>query len=267
MLKFKVNEDEYKKLDEKLQELYEGKDGSYQLKLDGGDDLTGLKQHAEKLLDEKKKEADKRRELEAKLTEMELKKKEEEEKLLLEKGEFEKVLEQKQKEFELKEKALVEKAEQAQNQMKDTLLNLEVTKVATELAGERAELITPHLQNRFDIVEKDGKLEVVIKDATGLPNPAMTADALIEEFKANELFEPIIKGRNSSGGGAGGGSGGGGAGGSEWEQYFDPANASYNITKQVELEKDDKTLHDSLRKKFNLDNPMEVAQRRRVGLR
>ncbi len=267
MLKFKIDKKAYEELDEAKKALYKEDGDGFKLDVEGGDDdLAGLKSHAEKLLQEKKKEAEKRRELEAQLAELELKEKEEREKMMLEKGDYEKVLKEKEAEWEKQKEELAKKAEAAQNQMKQTLLDLEVTKVATELAGERAELIKPHLQNRFDITEKDGQLSVVIKDATGLPNPAMTNEALIEEFKANTLYEPIIRGRNSSGGGAGGGTGGQ-QGASEWEQYFNPAKKdTYSITKQMELEEKDPNTYKQLRDKFNLDSPLATVQRNSQGI-
>ena len=267
MLKFKISKEEYQKLSEAKQELYKEVNGEFKLDVEGDDnDLAGLKTHAEKLLEEKKLESEKRKKLEAQLAEIELQKKEDEQKSLLEQGEFDKLLEQNKQDFAEKEKKLLERAEKLEGQMKQSMIEAETTKVATELAGDNALLILPHLKDRFEVVDKDGVLSVIIKDATGLPNPAMTNDKLIEEFKANDIYKPILKGRDSSGGGAGGGTGGNGSDVSEWDKHFDPTNPDYSITKQGELEEKDSNLYTQLRDKHNLNNPMAAIQRNRMGV-
>lgn len=85
------------------------------------------------------------------------------------------------------------------------------SRIATELAGENAEIILPHIQRRLqaDIVE--GKPVTKVLDLEGSPS-ALSVEELQKEFLSNQKFSSIIVASKASGGGANGGrKGGGGA--------------------------------------------------------
>jgi hypothetical protein len=260
-LKVNITKEEWEKLNDAIKELYKEDGDSYKLDIEGNDDsnLDGLKKHADRLLEEKKAEEQKRRDLEAKLAELELKDKEQAEKLMIEKGEFDKLLEQKTKEFEEKEEKYKEQIETAQSSLKNTIVNTEVSKLALEWSdGDKdvAEIATVFIKDKIIYTDTDDGGKVLYLDPTGVPNPNMTADGLKEQLlKDKPALEKILAGRRSNGGGAGGGAGGGGELSGEWDQYFNPAEGTYNAMKQGELKEKDEKAYKMLRDKYKLDDP------------
>jgi multidrug efflux pump subunit AcrA (membrane-fusion protein) len=257
-LKLFITAEEYAGLPDALKENYTQEGEKYRLKVedDKGDIYAALKAK-DKILEEKKAESERRRLLEEELAALKRKEEEEERRRLEEAGKYEEVLKRIEAEKEAKLKELEARAEQEREARRKMLVDLKVKEVATALAGERAALLEPHLRNRFTITERDGKEEVVIVDPTGVPNPAMTVEKLMDEFRANPLFAPAIVGRDSNGGGTPGGNGG--SAGEEWSKYFDRSNPAYSISKQIELEEQNPALYNELVKKFGLDDPYGQA--------
>ena len=248
-MKLFITKSEYEALPDVLKESYTQEGENYRLVVeDDKGDLYGKLKNADKLLEEKKREEQRRKELEEALKQYEAKQKEEELKKLEEQGKYEELLKRLEAEKEAKIQELQQKAEAEAQARKEMLLNLKVKEIATALAGERAALLEPHLRNRLDI--RDDK--VIILDSTGVPNPNMTDDKLIDEFKTNPLFAPVIKGRDSTGGGTVGANGN--TAGGDWEQYFDRSSPNYSIMKQIDLEKENPALYAQLIKKFGLDD-------------
>jgi hypothetical protein len=174
---------------------------------------------------------------------------------LEDKQEYEKLLDIKSKQFDVKFESMNTRAEKAEAALQAQMITSIVNEVGSTLAGENSVLIKPHLENRFAVDMADGTPKIQILDKDGTPG-IITKEQLIEEFKTNETFKPILKGRNSSGGGSNGGSGGsGGENTKSFEKYFDPEGSEYNTEKQYELQQSDKVLHDKLVKKFKLDDP------------
>ncbi len=211
-------------------------------------DPAGLKKTNADLKDEKKT-------LKEKLEALQLKIDSEDETKLEEQKEYEKLLDIKTKQYETKLTAAEEKAKKIEGSLKTQMISTAINEIAVQLAGDNSPLIAPHLKDRFAVDLTGDKAKLQILDKEGTPG-IVTKEQLIEEFKTNKMFQPILKGRDSSGGGAQGGAGGGAQGDkSAWKDYFDPSNEKYNTEKQYELQQKDKGLHDKLVADYHLDDP------------
>jgi hypothetical protein len=186
MLKFMV--DSIDGLDDSVKALYEQKDGKYQLKVEGLPDVAGLKAKVDELLDEKKAEAEKRRQAEeaAKLAKEEKAKKEGDYKSLYESYES--------------------KLSELQNQIKERderAAKSEIERHAMALAADLAEGPNQKILSRFiadrlryedgvKVTDKDGKLTI------------SNLDQLKEEFRTSSDFAALVIGSKATGGGASG---------------------------------------------------------------
>lgn len=231
-------------VDEGLRSLYVQDGALYRLQVDTTDlpELQSLRAAKDKLLGEKK-EADR-------LAMEEAQKAEREHLESLEKQKkWDEVLElTKKTHADTLQQSHAREAE-LQNKLTTSIKSSAVTKLAAELSGDRAALITPHIEARLS-VDENHNLQILGPD--GSPS-AMTLDLLAAEFRSSDLYAPLIMGRGSSGSGAMGGSGGAPA--SEHEQYFKPGTV--NLTKQMELRATDPDLYETLRKKYPAVAPLQ----------
>ncbi len=243
-------------LDAKYHALYlKQEDGTY--KLDESmipsnvEDVTGLKNNNLALKQEKI-------DLQDKLDIIAAKEKAAEEQGLSDDKKYDELLGRKTDEFNTKIKVEEDKTAKAVGSLKSSMIKSAVNSLAQRLAGDSATLLTPHLTHRFQVNDVEGEYTLQITDVNGVASN-MTVDQLAEEFKSNKLYAPLLKGRDSSGGGSGGGSGAGGDAGGNYAKYFDPAGPDYNSEKQYELEQKDKVAHDKLVKKYGLDDPYRLS--------
>jgi len=268
MLKFMI--EKLEDVEEQYRSFYEEKDGKFYLKVDGlpgagdGDGDGGsdaIRNKLKQLLDEKKKEADKRRELEDKLALEKAKNEEDRIKLLEQQGKYKEAYEAREAEYQRKLTEAEDRAKEIEETMKQTMVEVEVSKLAADLAGDSAFIMEPHLRSRFETKEVDGVLTVVAKDKDGNET---TTEKLAEEFRASKQWEKILVGRNSSGGGGGGGDAGNI---DDWEKYYKLGSPEYSLDKQVELAEKDLDKHNQLVKKYNLDSPELAAIPAAVNVR
>jgi len=209
-LKLKITAEEFGKLDESIQGLYEDKDGEYILSVDGIEDNSGLKSALEK-------ERKRARELEKTVRAYEgvgmtpeeiaelVKAREEAEKASLEKkGEWEtlkaQMLEKHQKELESRDRE-VEK-------MKQTLESYLVDAAATEaIASAKGipQLLLPHVKSAVKVVEEDGayKVRVMGKDGprVNAKGEFLTIKDLVAEMRESEIFSRAFEGTGTTGSG------------------------------------------------------------------
>jgi len=194
-------------LDESVQALYVEKDGKYVLAIEGvpqGEDVAGLKQKLNELMDERKEEKRRRQEAEeaAKRAAEEHARKT---------GDVDAL----QKSWEEKyTKALTDK-DQTVLSLQAQIQKLTVGATAASLAGELAvqgssgvleRLIAPRLSMEI----RDGKPTVVVLDSEGRPS-AMTVAEYKAEITNDPALAPLIAGSRATGGGAGGSKSGGAA--------------------------------------------------------
>lgn len=238
-------------VEEKYRALYtEQADGTFSLdvQIEGADSAEGLKNNNYELKKEKLK-------LQEKLDALEKEKAKLEEQDMMDQNKFQELLEAKTKAWEAEKTQLMEKTGTLESRLKDNALNTALKNLASELAGDRALLIEPHLKSRLTITGEDGDFKVQVMDGAGNPS-IMTTEQLAEEFRNNAAYAPILKGRNSTGAGAGGDGDGAGSSATlaSYEKYFNPKGKEYSPTKQAELASKDKVMHDELVEKYQLNS-------------
>lgn len=194
-MKYKINAEEFAALSEELKKLYEQSGEEYVLKVDGlpqQEDVAELKASHQKLLDEKKAEAEKRR-----LAEEQARKEAEER--AKKQGDFEqlsKSYEQKLQEQESKYQALIQKNEQRE-------IQATANRIAGKIAdGPNAEIISEFISKRLKVSE--GVVRVT-DDAGTLT--ISSEDQLADEFKSNPRYASLVRGSLATGGGATGSNG------------------------------------------------------------
>lgn len=194
-MKYKINVEEFATLSDELKKLYEQKGEEYVLKVDGlpeQEDVAGLKASHQKLLDEKKAEAEKRRLAEEKA-------RQESEAKAKEKGDFEqlsKSYEQKLKDQEAKYQALMQ-----ENEQRD--IRATATRIAGQIAdGANAEILADIISKRL----KASEGAVRVTDEAGALTISTEAQ-LADEFKGNPRYASLVRGSLATGGGSTGSNG------------------------------------------------------------
>lgn len=234
-------------VEEQFRSLYKQSGDGYVLNIDVKDhpEFKAVLSNRDEILDEKRKEAEKRRQAEA---DLEAAKREQNKGSAQTREEFEKVLADERAAHEKALEAERQAAADAKNQLRQFVIDQAVDTIARNLSGDDFDLIKPHIASRVDVVEADGKLKVVIKGDDGKPS-GLTTEQFEADVRNNKKFERLIVGKQSSGAGS---NGGGGNGTSEHEKYFDPKSPDFSLTKQIELEATDKAAFDVLSQKYDL---------------
>jgi len=118
---------------------------------------------------------------------------------------------------------------------KATTAQSKIDALTSELCGGSNPLMLNYLKGRIGaIVGEDGAVELVIKDEAG-KDTANTIDDLKKEIAANDYLKPILKIKQSAGGGSGG-AGGAGGGGDVWAEAFDPKKPNHAKMRELQLE-------------------------------
>ncbi len=192
-------------LDASVSGLYEKTDsGKFRLKVEGIEDVSGLKGKIAELLNEKKTAAEARKQAEdaARLAAEEAARKS---------GDVESL----DKSWQKKHAEALAAKEAELGSVKGTLNKLLVDNVAVQLANDlalqgSAALLIPHIKSRLEVDTSGGEPKTVVIGPDG-KRSALTLDELKAEFAGNPAFAPVIAGSKATGGGASGSGGGGGA--------------------------------------------------------
>lgn len=191
---------------EAVRSFYEESGGKFRLKLDGAEDVAGLKAKNAELLAESKanKAAAKKAKEEADAAALEAAQKT---------GDTATLRTSYEAKIAAREAEIAAKLSSYESNINSLTVGQTATSLAASLAiPGSADVLLPHIRNRLSVEYKDGVPVTVVKDASGKPS-AMTVEELKAEFLANPAFAPIIAGSKASGGGAsGGGRANGGAG-------------------------------------------------------
>lgn len=211
-IKLKVTKAEYDSLDEGIRGLYEEKDGSYQLAVDGIEDTSGLKsalQAERKARSDFEKMAKQYQGLgmtPEEITELVKAREEAERGNLEKKGEWDKLkaqlLESHKKEITAREEAV--------QKMKSTLESYLVDASATEaIASAKGipQLLLPHVKSAVKVVEEEGKYHVRVVDKDGSPRMNSKGEYigikdLVTEMRESDVFARAFEGNGTSGSGA-----------------------------------------------------------------
>lgn len=200
-LKRKITKAEYEKLHEAIKVEYKAEGEDFVLDAEGFDDASALKRA-------KDREVETRKEAEAALVTANS-----ELKILREaKGDIV-VLEKSWKTKQLEADELHKKeVTRLTNFLNSSLVDAVAQKISTELAGENADILVPHVKLRLSANLEGDKPLTRVLDAEGKPS-AMSVDELTKEFRGNKRYAPLVIQSMASGGGAAGGGGNGGVGG------------------------------------------------------
>ncbi|MFZ4835880.1 hypothetical protein [Rouxiella sp. Mn2063] len=206
-IKFKVTKEEFDALTDEQKTLYSESGDGYQLAIDGLPDVSGLSKKVDELLGEKKAEQEKRR------TAEEAAKKAAEEQAR-KSGDIESLEKSWQEKLTARENELLSTISGHEKRLQTLLVDNVAQSLATKLAGDGAEIITPHIKTR--LIVEDGKTRVI--DAEGKPSAA-TLEDLEKEFRNNKLFAPVVIGSKASGTGGIGSQPFASGGGKKWSDY------------------------------------------------
>lgn len=97
------------------------------------------------------------------------------------------------------------------NFLNSSLVDGVAQKIATELAGDNAEILVPHIKARLTANLEGDKPLTRVLDKEGKPS-AISVDDLAKEFRENKRYAPLVIVSKASGSGAAGGSGSGDSG-------------------------------------------------------
>lgn len=218
MLKYEI--DSLDGLGEAVTGFYEKTDsGKFRLKVEGIEDVSGLKRKNEELLAEKRAAADARKQAEesARIAAEEAARKT---------GDVESL----DKSWQKKHADALAAKEAELGTVKGTLNKLLVDNVAVQLATELAvqgssALLIPHIKSRLEVDTSSGEPKTVVLGPDG-KRSALTIEELKAELAANPAFAPVIAGSKATGGGASGTGGGGGAAKTIARPQFDRMEAA-----------------------------------------
>lgn len=218
MLKYEI--DSLDGLGEAVTGFYEKTDsGKFRLKVEGIEDVSGLKRKNEELLAEKRAAADARKQAEesARIAAEEAARKS---------GDVESL----DKSWQKKHADALAAKEAELGTVKGTLNKLLVDNVAVQLATELAvqgssALLIPHIKSRLEVDTSSGEPKTVVLGPDG-KRSALTIEELKAELAANPAFAPVIAGSKATGGGASGTGGGGGAAKTIARPQFDRMEAA-----------------------------------------
>jgi hypothetical protein len=206
-LKAKLDKKAYDKLSEHIKGEYKESDteeGTYVLEVDGAEDTGALKRAKEhekearkKAEDATKKLQEQLEELQGQLEELQNKGKSGDDKVAAAEAKLKAQLAKREKE-------LTDQLTSTQAALKAQMVDSVALRIATELAGDNAEILLPHVARRLQADIADGKAVTKVLAADGSATD-LTPEGLQKEFLSNTKFSSIIVGSRASGGGAGGG--------------------------------------------------------------
>lgn len=197
MLKLEL--DTLEGVDETVAALYEQKGEKYRLKVEGVEDVSGLKSKLAELMDEAKTAKQKaREEAEARAQAAA--------DAAAKAGDVDALTKSWQEKLTKRETELSEQIKQRDARLQDLTVGATARDIAS-IAMPGSEAVLARLA-RDRLRYEDGK--VVVLDNEGKPS-ALTPDELREEMRLDPALGPLIQGSKASGGGAGGAKGGGAA--------------------------------------------------------
>lgn len=205
-MKYIIDKTEFDKLDDAAKAFYEEQDdGSYKLHVEGLEDTGALKRakdhekaqrkEAEKQLRELKEQFETLQEEITELRESGGKGKGKKDETELDKSW--------QAKYTKRENELQEQINQLEATLSGQAVDSVANRIASELAGDNAHLMLPHVKSRLKVEMVKGKPEVKVLDEEGSVS-AFTHEELQKEFLSNQKFSTIVVASKASGSGAGG---------------------------------------------------------------
>mgnify|MGYP000844666086 FL=1 len=202
-LKFEI--DTVEGLDASIAGLYDKTEsGKFRLKVEGIEDVGGLKKKVDELLSEKKAAAQARAEAERAAAQAA-------EEAARKSGDVAALEKSWQEKYS---KGIGEKDSEL-SALRGSLNKMLVDNVAVSLANElavqgSAAILIPHIKARLEVDTTGGEPKTIVLGTDG-KRSALTVEELKAEFAANQAFAPVLAGSKATGGGASGTGAGGGA--------------------------------------------------------
>lgn len=193
MLKFKIDNDGFNALDESRQGLYTQVGDEYVLNVEGAADaaeVERLKQHAEKLIGEKRQRDEVARQAQAERERLE-------QESLKKNGDFEAL----EKSYQEKLQAEIERNNELIKQRDSSTVEQTSQGLASQLADtpHNQRLLQRFIKDRLSVV--DGQVKVI--DEQGQLS-ASTIDDLANEFRSSGVYDSLLTGTRGSGSGGAG---------------------------------------------------------------
>lgn len=208
----KLEADKIDDIPEPFRGAYEEKDGKFRLKVDGLEDTSALKRAKDHEKEERKKAAERARQLEEQLAEMRIKLEGDEAERLKKSGDIEAINKSWQEKLSKKTGELSDQLSARDNLIRKLTVGSTAQAIASEIAVPgSAKALMPHIEGRLSMELRDGQPAVVVLDASGKPS-AMTVEEFKAEIAADPAFAPLIVASKASGAGGTGNRGGGGGG-------------------------------------------------------
>lgn len=212
-LKLKITKEEYDALSEEMQGLYgesaqEG--GGFMLDVTGMEDTGALKRAKDHEKDARKKAELAAKEAQNTADELAKKLADLDDEGHRKQGDIKALEDSYQKKLEAQEATHKLELEKVTGALRQNTVEATAMKLATELSGDNANIILPHIRSRLGFEMEDGTAKVRVLDNDGNPS-ADSVDDLKNFYFTNDTFAPIVVGSRASGGGAAGSKGGGGA--------------------------------------------------------
>jgi len=209
-MKLKITEEEHGALSEALQEQYKQDGDNFVLQVEGLEDTGALKRAKDH-----EKEARKKAEQEAKELRENLKGLQDQLDGLKDadsrkKGDVEAIEKSLKDKMAKLEQEKAEEMTKLQKVLEKNTIDSTARALASELSGDAADIILPHIRSRLGFELEDGNAKVRVLDDAGNPT-ADSIDDLKNFFFTSDRFAPIVVGSKASGGGAAGAKGRGGA--------------------------------------------------------
>ena len=205
-LSYQLDQDGFNGLDETTQKLYtQSDDGNYILNITGmpTEDVEGLRKKRDELMNETKAEKEKRKQLEARLAELEQDKQNKADDEARAKGDIEALQKSWQSKLDKTQSEHKTQIDNLNKRIYDMTVGQTALQMATELAVQgSANVLLPHIKSRLSLTNKDdGTHQIQVLDEQGNIS-ALTLDELKADFKNNPAFKPLIAGVSATGSGA-----------------------------------------------------------------
>lgn len=219
--KMKYQVDTLDGLDESVSGLYKEQDGKFVLNVEGmpqQEDVSGLKAKVDELLGEKKKADQAKKEAEKAAEQARIDAERNSGDIEAVRKSYEEQIGRDKSDWESEKTNLMKIIET------DKVDNVAMT-LATELAGDKAEVLIPHIRSRLAVERRDDSYVTTVIDKNGKPCASSVND-LKSEFANNNAFSGVIIASQASGGGATGSNHGSGAAKTITRSQFDQLGAS-----------------------------------------
>lgn len=237
-----ITTEQYQSIPNETKSLYKETNDGYILSSISNDEVLGLKNNKDNLIQEK-------RDLKEKLDALEAQVSEEQQHKLEEQGNYKTLLETTKADFEDKLQKEQERSQSFKEQLQSNIMTSTLLELTDKLT-DNPSLLSPHLQTRL-LINDDNQLVILDADGNTTSN---TIDSLVTEFRESETFKPLVKQEHvPMGSGATPPEAGSQNIGihSELDKFFNPTSSEFNLGRQVQIKTENPEAYELLYQKYN----------------